>query len=68
LKKLPAGVLADTHIAMANIALEKGDMKAFNDQMNLVYQDRKRFRWEFPQPHRFEAIRQICGVPRHIQL
>lgn len=41
LKKIPAGVLADTHIAMANIALEKGDMKAFNDQMNLVYQYRK---------------------------
>lgn len=41
LKKIPANVLADTHIAMANIMLEKGDMKSFNDQMNLVYQYQK---------------------------
>lgn len=37
LKKVPISILAQVHLSMANIALEKRDMKAFNEQMNIVY-------------------------------
>ena len=42
LGKIPAGVLAEMHILMANIALERNDIKTFNEQMNLVYQYREK--------------------------
>lgn len=42
LKKIPAGVLAEIHILMAYIALEKNDIETFNEQMNLVYQYREK--------------------------
>ncbi len=42
LNKVNDTAITDTHILMANITLEKGDMKSFDEQMNLVYEYRKK--------------------------